>query len=157
MRWKLSLVIFVACLANAEIPGNFGNLPLRFERASDATGHAKFVTRGNEYALVLTDSGAILQSPSGTVRMRIVGGNPLASITPGEPLPGVSNYLIGNDASKWRTGVAGFARVEYRGIYPSIDLVCYGKEGHLEYDFAIAPGADPRKVRIVFDGAAGLA
>ncbi len=154
---RLSLVIFVAYLAaNAEIPASFGNLPLRFEPAQDASGLAKFVTRGNGYTFFLTESGAILKSPYATVRMKMAGGNPSPGITPQEPLPGVSNYLIGNKSSKWRTGVAGFARVKYNGIYPGIDLVYYGKEGRIEYDFVIAPGADPRKIRIVFDGATGL-
>jgi hypothetical protein len=154
---RLSLVVFIAFLADAEIPNNFSNLPLRFELGHDKSGHAKFLARGKGYTLFLTDSCALLQSPSAAIRMKMVGANPSATITPQQPQPGETNYLIGNDPKRWRTGVTGYARVEYRGIYPGIDLVYYGKQGHLEYDFVIAPGADPRKIRIAFDGTASLA
>jgi Beta-propeller repeat len=156
---KIFLFVFAACVAvNAELTKNdFGNLPLRFEPIPDKSGPARFLARGNGYTLFLSDNGAFLQSPAASVRMKMVGANPSASIMAQQPLPGATNYLIGNDPSKWRTGVTGFARVEYRGIYSGIDLVYYGKEGHLEYDFVIAAGADPRKIRIAFDGAARLA
>jgi uncharacterized protein (TIGR03437 family) len=156
---RIFLVVFAACVAvNAELTKNdFGNLPLRFEPALDKSSPAKFLARGKGYTLFLTDTGAILQSPSAAIRLKIVGANPSATITPQQPLPGATNYLIGNDPSKWRTSVTGFARVEYRGIYPGIDLVYYGKEGHLEYDFVLAPKADPRKIQIAFDGAVSLA
>ena len=40
-------------------------------------------------------------------------------------LPGVTNYFIGSDPAKWRTNVAGYAKVKYEGVYPGIDLVYY--------------------------------
>src|SRR5205823_5352041 len=68
-------------------------------------------------------------------------------------LPGVSNYLIGNDAKSWRTGIANYAQVEYDSIYPGIDLVYYGNQRQLEYDFTVAPGSDPRAIRFAMSGA----
>jgi uncharacterized protein (TIGR03437 family) len=157
MKVKLSLVALLASLfVHAETNPSFGNLPLRFEPTQDSSEHAQFLARGNGYTLFLTERGAILKSRSATIHMKMAGGNPSPSITPQGSLPGATNYLIGNDPSKWRTGVAGFARVEYHAIYPGIDLVYYGNQRQLEYDFVVAPGADPRRIRIAFDGAENL-
>src|SRR5271168_5230804 len=95
---RIFLVVFAACLAvNAELTKNdFGNLPLRFELAPDKGSPAKFVARGKGYTLFLTDTGAMLQSPSAAIRMKMAGANPSATITPQQPLPGETNYLIGN-------------------------------------------------------------
>jgi hypothetical protein len=69
-----------------------------------------------------------------------------------DELPGKSNYLIGNDPNKWRTNVPTYGRVRYENIYPGVDLVYYGKKGgQLEYDFVVAPGADPGAIRLAID------
>ncbi len=81
------------------------------------------------------------------LRMKLVDANAHASITGLDELPGKSNYFLGNDPKKWRTKVANYARVRYQGIYPGIDLVYYGNQRQLEYDFEVAPGADPRAIR----------
>jgi len=83
----------------------------------------------------------------------LVGANPRATIVREEPLPGVSNYLIGNDPRKWRTQIPAYARVRYRQVYPGIDLVYYGTEhSQLEYDFVVVPGADPNAIALHFSG-----
>ncbi|MFH1319131.1 MAG: SBBP repeat-containing protein, partial [Bacteroidota bacterium] len=43
-------------------------------------------------------------------------------------------------------------KVKYHNIYPNIDLIYYGKNNQLEYDFVIAPGGDPDKIRLSFEG-----
>src|SRR5208337_2745882 len=69
-----------------------------------------------------------------------------------EELPGKSNYFIGNDPQKWRTNVPNYAKVRYQGVYPGVDLVYYGNQGgRLEYDFVVAPGADPRAIRFALE------
>ena len=73
-----------------------------------------------------------------------------------EPLPGTANYFIGNDPSNWHSGVPTYAKAEYSSIYPGIDLVYYGNQRRLEYDFVVAPGADPNPIRIQFVGAKRL-
>jgi hypothetical protein len=85
----------------------------------------------------------------GVLRMKLLGANPAASVTGVDELAGTSNYFIGNDPAKWRTGVPTYAKVKYAGIYSGIDLLYYGNQRQLEYDFIVAPGADPR--RIAFD------
>jgi hypothetical protein len=71
-------------------------------------------------------------------------------------LPGTANYFLGSDPAKWHTHVPTYAKVKYAGIYPGIDLVYYGKQGRLEYDFVVAPAADPKPVRLHFGGTEGL-
>jgi DNA-binding CsgD family transcriptional regulator len=66
------------------------------------------------------------------------------------------HYFTGGDASAWRTNVPLFARVRYEGVYPGIDLVYYGNQRQLEYDFVVAPGADPRGIGLQFAGADDL-
>ncbi|MBI4464852.1 MAG: SBBP repeat-containing protein [Acidobacteria bacterium] len=96
----------------------------------------------------VADQGAVL-------RMRLVGANPAPEITGMEELPGKVNYFIGNDPEKWRTNVATYAKVLYEDVYPGIDVVYYGNQRQLEYDFVVAPGADPRAIRLAFLGTPG--
>ena len=91
---------------------------------------------------------------SAVLRMRLVGANTSAAVTGAEELPGKSNYFIGNDPKKWRTNVPNYAKVKYQNVYPGVDLVYYGNQGgQLEYDFVVAPGADPSVIAL--DVAAG--
>ena len=91
---------------------------------------------------------------SSFVRMKTVGANPNPRAVGIDRLPGVTNYFIGNDPAKWRTNVAGYAKVKYEGVYPGIDLVYYDNgEGRLEYDFIVAPGADPKQIALSIEDA----
>ena len=85
--------------------------------------------------------------------MNLVGANPDASVTGLDQLPGTSNYFIGNDPSQWHTNIANYGQVEYQGVYPGVNLVYYGNQQQLEYDFVVAPGADPGSIRLSFQGA----
>jgi hypothetical protein len=73
-------------------------------------------------------------------------------------LPGKSSYFIGNDPSKWIRDVPNYANVKYEHVYPGVDLMFYGKQGELEYDFVVAAGADPNAIRLQMDasGQGGL-
>jgi uncharacterized repeat protein (TIGR01451 family) len=85
--------------------------------------------------------------------MRLVGASPNADARGVEKLPGKANYLIGNDPSRWRTGIPTYARVHYRNVYAGVDLVYYGNQRQLEHDFVVAPGADPKQIRLAVEGA----
>jgi len=76
--------------------------------------------------------------------MKLVGANRSAGIEGLEPLPGKSNYFIGNDPTKWHTDIPTYAKVRYWDIYPGVDLVYYGHQQLLEYDFIVAAGANPK-------------
>jgi hypothetical protein len=102
---------------------------------------------GNSVSIENSHS-SIANSPSrSVVRMRLTGANPEAQVTGIDALRGRSNYFIGNDPTKWRTSVPQYAKVRYEGVYPGVDLVYYGNQRQLEYDFVVAPGADPRAIR----------
>ena len=142
----------------APLPAGLGHLPLYFEAGSDPTaGPASFVTRGCNYQFSLSPTKArIALSKIGVkpaeVRMIFAGANPGAQISGDTELRGKINYLIGNNPAKWHTGVATFARVRVERLYPGINLVYYGNQRQLEYDFTVAPGANPDAIKIHFDG-----
>jgi hypothetical protein len=154
------------------------SMPFFFEPNQGQTApQVKFLARGSGYGLFLTADEAVLQlqrpavstehsaassqlsvpgfqrASSSVIRMRIDGANASARISGAAPLTGKSNYFIGNDPAKWRHNIPQFARVEYKSVYPGIDLVYYGDQGQLEYDFRVAPAADPNQIALSFEGA----
>ncbi|HMK21311.1 MAG TPA: SBBP repeat-containing protein, partial [Terriglobales bacterium] len=137
---------------------SFGHLPLSFEPNRGQTDpRVHFIARGSGYGLFLTVKEAVLalarpDAPNSVVRMKLSGANSHAQVEGRELLPGKSNYYIGNNPSRWQVGIPQYARVRYSQVYPGIDLVYYGSQGQLEYDFEIAPGADPRQVQLAFAG-----
>ena len=101
--------------------------------------------------LFVTATETVFATPRSVVRMRLVGASP-AEVSGVDPLPGRSHFLIGRDPTRWRTDAPTFARVRSRGVYRGIDLVHYGTEDRqLEYDLVVAPGADPRVIKLAFD------
>jgi len=152
-------------------------LPLRFEpnqgqaNLDPADRRVRFLASGPGYSLLLGSESVVLRllsqdfpkhdvSHSATrvesLEMKLAGANPNPSLTGAGLLPGKSNYLLGNDPAKWRRGVPQFSGVRYTAVYPGIDLVFYGNEGRLEYDFQVAPGSDPAQAELEFDGAQRL-
>jgi hypothetical protein len=148
---------------------DFGKLPLSFEPNQGQTGDkVQFLSRGQGYALFLTPGEAVLElqksnrktidaasafpTPS-VLRMTLLGANAKAAVSGEQRLPGTSNYFIGNDSSTWHTSVPTYKRVAYTAVYPGVDLVYYGNQRQLEYDFVVAPGADAAKIALQFTGA----
>jgi hypothetical protein len=130
-------------------------LASRFELDA-GSGHARrgYVASGHGYDFHLTASEVLFPLaglPRG-LRMRLVGSNKKASAVAEKELPGKTNRFIGSDPAKWRTGIPGYAQVRYRSVYPGIDVVYHGNAGRLEYDFIIAPGANPAGIRLAFRG-----
>ncbi len=83
--------------------------------------------------------------------MTFAGANPWVGLSAEKALEGKVNYLIGRDPSKWQTNIPTFAQVRYRDLYPGVDALFYGREGNLEYDFVVFPGASLDRVRLSFD------
>jgi len=137
----------------------YGKLPLYFEANKGQTNEqVRFLARGSRSTLFLTPSEAVLvfthREVSRTVlRMTFIGANPEPSVVGAEELPGKANYFIGSDPANWRTDVPTYAKVRYKTVYPGIDLIYYGNQRQLEYDFVVSPGADPRRIRLGFQGA----
>lgn len=138
----------------------FGQLPLAFEpNVGQASAGADFLSRGPGYTLALSGGNATLalHNTAGTdmIGMELLG----AARSPGTGigrLPGVSNHLEGNDPSRWHTDIPTYRGVVYQGIYPGVDVVYYGNQRQLEYDFTIQPGSDSGVVRLWFRGVTGL-
>ncbi len=144
----------------------FGRLPITFEpNRGQVDRHVNFVSRGGGYSLFLTSNGAVLALsqrsvkgtlPSGTdvLRVQLAGAKALLKASGMDELTGKANYFIGSDPSKWRTNVPTFAKVKYSEVYPGVDLIYYGSQKLLEFDFVIAPGADSKMIRLRLRGAA---
>jgi len=150
----------------AGIVQGYGRLPLRFEANQGQTDKSvKFVSHGSNYALFLTGQGAALAltkktSPAATktdvVQMQLTGAAMDVQPVGLDKLPGASNYLLGNDPAQWHTGIPAYTKVRYTAVYPGIDLVYYGNQQQLEYDFVVAPHADPNRIKLHFEGAKSL-
>ena len=145
---------------NARLSESYGKLPLQFEENRGQTHKdVRFLSRGAGYSLYLTSGEAVLvltkpkTQDSVALRMNLVGAARKPVVSGLEKQPGKANYFIGSDPTTWRTNVPTYARVRYREVYPGIDLVYYGNQRQLEYDFVVAPGADPRKIVLGFRGA----
>ncbi len=143
----------------------------------------KFLARGSGYNLFLTATEAVLSlrkesprvkseslmakagrgrksallshasSTTSTLRMKLAGANPEAQAKGEEKLPGTINYFTGRDAGKWQTQISSYAKVRYQNVYPGVDMVYYGNQRELEYDFVVAPGANPDAIKLTFAGA----
>src|SRR5688572_29204738 len=132
--------------------------PLRFEpNLGQWDRPARFVAEGPGRAFSVAPDGAELSLRGGQrLRMRLVGANGGLRMRGLEKLAGKTNYFVGDDPGRWRTGVPGYAKVTSEGIYPGVDLIFQGESGGLRYDFIVAPGADPSVIAMEFDGAHSL-
>jgi hypothetical protein len=151
----------------------YGALPVRFEPNVGQFDEAvEFVARGGGYTLFLTPGEAVLsvrraapapdlsQRRKGAkaqrqevVRTRLVGSSVRSAGEGVDELPGVTNYFRGNDPARWRTEIVSYGAVRYGGVYAGVDMVYYGNGNELEYDFVVAPGADPSAIRMQIEGA----
>ncbi|MBI3696685.1 MAG: SBBP repeat-containing protein [Acidobacteria bacterium] len=148
-----------ACLSsvvNSLVFGLLGASEISFERnLGQSDPHYQYLSRTGGYLVFLAgDEVALDLGRQGQVlRMRLLDASDASRLEPFEPLPGRIHYLLGNDPARWITDVPTYARVRWANIYPGIDVVYYGRRSGLEHDFVIAPGADPSRIRMAFDGA----
>ncbi len=149
----------IALPALAQTASPLGKLPLFFEaNRGQSESAAPFLARtaDAECAISIADVAMDLRragGPSGRLQMKFVGANPAAEIHGDAEQPGKINYLLGNDPARWHPGVPTFAKVRVEKIYPGVDVVFYGNQHQLEYDFYFSAGADPKRVALRFDGA----
>jgi hypothetical protein len=147
-------------------------LPLAFEEVKGPSGQVNFLARGPGYELLLTPEEAVFiypekspprldrthnlgnleKIPVRTMSMKCLGTPKAPRLVAQDKMKGYRNYYVGKRPENWRTRVPLYRRVKYEGIYPGIDLVFYEKDGRLEYDFVVAPGADPNKIHLAFQG-----
>ena len=173
----LAFALFGAVLCGAQTPSphhptaavaHYGKLPLRFEQNQGQTdASVKFLSRGSHSTVLLQPSVATIvlhdahAAKAGrpqaetreTVRMTLAGADASARMTAEGALPGYVNYMTSSDAAHWRLGVPTFAAARVAKAYPGIDVVYYGTDGQLEYDFVVAPKADPSAIHLAIEGA----
>jgi len=139
--------------------------PLQFEAYQGQVtvrdnSDVRFLARGDGYSLYLTPTESLMVSrmslggKRSILRLKPLGSADNPRVIGEELLPGRVHYLIGNDRTKWRSNVPTYAKVRYSDLYPGIDLVYYGNQGQIEYDFVVAPGADPKNIRLGIDAGA---
>lgn len=166
---------------NIDWASAYGKLRLAFEKnQGQAARDVQYVSHGKGYGLVLTAQEAVLllhhsdlerdaaiqrtatirnvhsahlAEKISLVRMHLEGSNSAPQIEASDRLPGRTNYFIGSDPKNWHTDIPAYAQVKYTGVYPGVDLVFYGNQGRLEYDFILAPGAEPSAIKMNLEGA----
>jgi hypothetical protein len=155
----------VSATLQADARAQYARLPLSFERNVGQTdAQVQYFARGAGYGLFLTPTEAVfsLHQAAGrdaisggrndVVRMRLAGARSDARAQAARPQAGVSHYLQGDDARQWRRNVERYEQVRYSGVYDGVDLVYYGNQQEMEYDFVVAPGADPAQIGLDFRG-----
>jgi len=165
----------------ASVHNSYGSLPLSFEvNRGQADNAVKYLSRGKGYTLFLTSTEAVLSlrrgSPMGrqsiagnrreanesqgiaddVVRLKLLGSNTDPKITGLDELPGKSNYLVGNNPAKWQRDLPNYVKIRVDDVYEGIDLLYYGNQRQLEFDWIVASGADPKVIRFSVDGKSSL-
>ncbi len=163
----------------------YGKMPIQFEANQGQTdARVNFITHASGATVFLTATEAVfvlsapdetatraaVESPEGlsqrevaptrrkkhALRMKIEGASSAPQVEGLDKLPGIVNYLTGNDPANWHTDIPTFGRVHYAGVYEGVNLVYYGNQQQLEYDFVVAPGADYNQIALNFEGANAL-
>ncbi|HEY0765425.1 MAG TPA: SBBP repeat-containing protein [Pyrinomonadaceae bacterium] len=157
---------------------NFGQLPLSFEiNKGQLDEVVKFMSHGAGYDLFLTANETVLRVHKprdqqedklkdlsrtnthenvreGTVlRLKMLGASSSPQVAGQDELPGKVNYFIGNDPAKWRRNIPTYRKAFFKDVYPGIDMVYYGQQRELEYDFVVGAGANPKLIRFSVEGA----
>ena len=152
----------------ARLKESYAKIPLSFvANHGQADKNVKFTSRGSGYSLALAPTTFAMavanqnnkshqRAAASVLHATLLGGNAAATLTGLERLPATTNYFIGSDPRKWKTNVPTYAKVKYSNVYRGIDLIFYGNQNLLEYDFIVSPGADPQAITLGFDGITGL-
>ena len=131
---------------------------LSFERnAGQTASGVRYIARTGDGILFFTDAGITFSGGTGATGFELVGANPQAAWEPLEATGETTSYRIGRDSSRWVDSAQHYRRLARHNVYPGIDLVYYGKGNRLEYDFQLAPHADPSQIRLRFPGAGKVA
>lgn len=167
-RWFSPLNIRLRLSPNrVEVRPEQRALSLSFEaNQGQVDSKIRFLSRARGYSLLLTDTEALLKLPgasqsvggqtSSWIRMQHAGANPAPHVKGSDLTSSKSHYFLGSDPRTWRTDVPHYAKVGYEGLYPGVDLVYYGNEGQLEYDYVLQPGVNPDVITLGFQGVDGL-
>jgi Tol biopolymer transport system component len=140
----------------------YGKLALAFvPNAGQTDQRVRFSAQAGGASFYFTSSEAVFaftkEKKGLALRLAFLGANPAPQIAGARRGAGRINYMIGSDPARWRAGLTTYGEILYRDLWPGIDLVFRGENGELKYEFHLAPGADPREIRLAYRGAERLA
>lgn len=142
-----------------DIAKAYNRLPLTFEaNEGQVNKNVKFFSHGKNYDLFLTQKEAVFSLKSmdktskNVIKMKLSNMNSSTKIEAIDELQTKSNYLVGDNPSDWHTDIPHYAKVKYQEVYPNIDLIYYSNSEQLEYDLILYPGANPKDIKVQFDG-----
>jgi hypothetical protein len=155
-RQLLPLLVSATTLVGGVHPASVVR-PLVFEpNRGQASSSVNWLAHRPGYQLMLTNEGLTMRLKEGaavsSLKMTLKNSRPWRSVTGLEPTGGTSNYLHGTDSKAWRTNIPQYASVRASRVYDGIDLVLHSQGPDLEYDFVVAPGADPKRIALAFSG-----
>lgn len=178
VRRQTSNVPNTSAEQQTRIRAQIDTLPLAFEANLGQTDpQVKYMARSSGYTVFLTKDETVFavssrrrmtenkqkifgktpaaggEATTAAIHMTLVDRDPHAQISANQELPGVTNYFIGDDPSRWQRGLKHYAGVKYRGVYPGVDLAFHGQQGQVEFDFILAPQANASSIRFGISGA----
>jgi hypothetical protein len=136
----------------------YGKVPLAFEaNAGQVNDSVRFLSHADGYTLYLTATDPVLifdkQGGPTALHIHLTGANPHPQVSGLNELAGKTNYFTGNNPQFWHSDISTYARVLYQDVYPGVNVVYYGNQSALEYDFVVRPGANPGAIQLAFEGA----
>lgn len=148
--WRLAEVFLAVLLYQACAWGALGaparssmhGAPLLFLPDAGA-----FVTRAQGFTARFERGGVRIGDS-----MRVCWPGAREDLFPEAAEPFAVHAFTGRDAGRWKHA-EGANRVRYPSLYPGVDLYYGGRGGQLKSEFVVAPGADPRSIRIRYEGA----
>lgn len=162
-------------VAATPIIKNVVKMPLLFEKNEGQTANqVSYISRSDGYKMFFASNEIVLDlrrapmthghgkfkhinanisGSNDVLHLQFIGANQHPEIVGKDQVATKTNYFIGNDPNKWHKNVPNFAKVDYKNLYPGIDMVFYGDHQKLEYDINVAPGADPHLARFQVTGA----
>jgi hypothetical protein len=157
---------------------NYGNIPLAFtinQGQHDSSIHYTAQVSGCEMAFSPTGTTFLLsrETPASVakrtakiagdprqnqpeyesfaLKLAFIGANSNPEIQGEDRLPWNNNYFIGNEPSKWQTDVPNYKKIRFKEVYKGIDLVYYGNQKRVKYDFVVKPGEDTEQILLKYD------
>lgn len=106
--------------------------------------------------LEASDNRRLIKAPrtsSAILRMELVNAKSQPQLKVMDEAVEQVSGLAGDDSPGRCTTMSVYSKVKYEGVYPGVDMVYYYQQRRLEYDFVIAPGADPGVIELRFNGA----
>ena len=172
---RKTMLSFEGEAARRKMQAAYSRLPLSFEpNLGQAEPGVQFLSRSSGGSLAFRGYETLVELPDSlqatgpkqtgsdaartqgrplTLRTKLMRTRSHIEVSGEGELPTKSNYFRGADPQKWQTRVPHYSRIHYRNVYPHIDVIYYGNQEQLEYDFIISPGGNFRDIILNFRAA----